>query len=69
MTSCGIKVDVNPVEVNHKVGLDLEAILEFCNSQFATQEEFDECVTDLTSKINDFLAAQDEDEETDAEVN
>ena len=59
LTSCGIKVDVKPVDVNHKIGLDLEAILEFCNSQFATQEEFDDCVKDLTSKINDFLASQD----------
>lgn len=68
MTSCGIKVDVKPVDVNHKIGLDLEAILEFCNSQFATQEEFDECVTDLTSKINDFLASQDNEEQTDAQT-
>jgi len=54
LTSCGldVNVDTKPVEVIHKIGPNLDAINEFCESNHSTSAEVEDCVADLTESFN-----------------
>lgn len=47
LTSCGFDVEVDDFDVNHKVSVDLAGIREFCEQNFDTNEEIEQCIEDL----------------------